>query len=294
MRRFQSFACQAYSDRGEQEDKMKRRNFLALAAAAPVPAASVKRAAAIPTRRVGKPEIVYKSPGPHPNGLQATAEGLWVMDQGNNRVYLVRYEDGKVLREFDTEADKASGITYDGEALWLASTYNRLILRVSATDGKTLSEYYTPGAGVIYRMTGDPPARSSPLAKPAPKPPAGAAADRWPAKSPGTGAHGLEWREGRLWMAAPPARTLYRIDPRNWIVEKKFPTAANRPHGMGWEGKYLWLTDSNLNAFFKHDPDTGEILEKIQLADTDPLPHGMTIWNGVLWYCGDVGVICRL
>jgi streptogramin lyase len=213
------------------------------------------------------------------------------MDQGNNRVYLVRYEDGKVLREFDTAADRASGITFDGEALWLASTYNRLILRVSASTGATLSEYYTPGAGVIYRMVGDPPARSSPLA---PKRPPSTNADRWPARSPGTGAHGLEWRDGRLWLAAPPSRTLYRIDPANWIVEQKFATAANRPHGMGWEGKYLWLTDSNLNAFFKHDPATGEMVEKIQLSDNDPLPHGMTIWNGVMWYCDDVGVICRL
>jgi len=80
----------------------------------------------------------------------------------------------------------------------------------------------------------------------------------------------------------------------NWMVEQKFPTAANRPHGMGWEGKYLWLTDSNLNAFFRHDTGTGEIVEKIQLADSDPLPHGMSIWNGVMWYCDDVGVICRL
>jgi len=275
---------------------MKRRNFLALAAATPL-------VAAVPNRKIGKVEVAYKSPGPHPNGLQATADGLWVMDQGNNRVYLIRYEDGKILLEFDTEADKASGITYDGEALWLASTYNRLIIRASATTGKTLSEYYTPGAGVIYRMVGDPPARSSPLAKPATTPAAApgttkaappASPDRWQARSPGTGAHGLEWRDGRLWMATPPARTLYRIDPKNWIVEQKFPTAANRPHGMGWEGKYLWLTDSNLNAFFKHDPATGEIMEKIQLADSDPLPHGMTIWNGVMWYCDDVGVICRL
>jgi len=266
---------------------MRRRNFIALAAAAPL-------SASVAVRKVAKPEILYKSPGPHPNGLQATAEGLWIMDQGNNRVYLVRYDDGKVLREFDTEADKASGITYDGEALWLASTYNRLILRVHATTGKTLSEYYTPGAGVIYRMTGDPPARSSPLAKPSPPAGSPSGADRWPAKSPGTGAHGLEWRDGRLWVATPPARTFYRIDPKNWIVEQKFPTAANRPHGMGWEGKYLWLTDSNLNAFFKHDPATGEIVEKIQLADSDPLPHGMSIWNGFLWYCDDIGIICRL
>ena len=263
---------------------MRRRNFLALAAATPL-------SAAIPLRKVGKPEIVYKSPGPHPNGLQATADGLWIIDQGNNRVYLVRYEDGKVLREFDTQADRASGITFDGEALWLASTYNRLIIRAKATTGATIAEYYTPGAGVIYRMTGDPPARSSPLV---PKHPPSPNADRWPARSPGTGAHGLEWRDGRLWMAAPPSRTVYRIDPANWIVEQKFATAANRPHGMGWEGKYLWLTDSNLNAFFKHDPATGEMVEKIQLAEADPLPHGMTIWNGVMWYCDDVGVVCRL
>ena len=268
---------------------MRRRSFLALAAA--------PLAAAAPVRNVGKPEIAYKSPGPHPNGLQATAEGLWVIDQGNNHIYLISYEDGKILRDLPTEADRASGITFDGENLWLASTYNRLILKVSPQTGKTITEYYTPGAGVIYRMTGDPAARTSPLAKPAalkPTPPASATADRWPARSPGTGAHGLEWRDGRLWMAAPPARTLYRIDPKNWVVEQKFPTAANRPHGMGWEGKYLWLTDSNLNAFFKHNPETGQIEEKIQLSENDPLPHGMSIWKGVLWYCDDVGVICRL
>jgi hypothetical protein len=84
------------------------------------------------------------------------------------------------------------------------------------------------------------------------------------------------------------------VYPKEWIVEKSFPTAGNRPHGIGWEGKYLWVADSNLNAFFKHDPDTGEMVEKIQLRDTDPLPHGMTIWQGWMWYCDDVGVVCRL
>ena len=92
----------------------------------------------------------------------------------------------------------------------------------------------------------------------------------------------------------PPSREVYCVDPKTWIVQTKFPTIGNRPHGIGWEGKYLWATDSNLNAFFKHDPETGEMVEKIQLADTDPLPHGMTIWQGVMWYCDDVGVVCRL
>jgi hypothetical protein len=30
------------------------------------------------------------------------------------------------------------------------------------------------------------------------------------------------------------------------------------------------------------------------LGDKDPLPHGMSIRDGALWYCDDVGLICRL
>ena len=289
---------------------MKRRDFLALAAVAPaVRAAPVLDLGKIPTRRVGKVETVFKSPGPKPNGLQATQDGLWIMDQGDgNRVYLVSYAEGKVLREFATEADRASGITFDGEALWLASTYSRELIRADARTGKTIRKYFTPGAGVIYRMTGDSPGRSSPLVArqpgsgPAPKP--GRAQPSQVGgfqqgqvlggRATGTGAHGLEWRDGKLWVTVPPSRMIYRLDPKEWIVEQQFPTAGNRPHGIGWEGKWLWCADSNLNAFFKHDPATGEIVEKIQLAGGDPLPHGMTIWQGMMWYCDDVGIVCRL
>ena len=104
----------------------------------------------------------------------------------------------------------------------------------------------------------------------------------------------MEWKDGKLWIAVPPSQTIYRVNPTGFVIEHKFPTAGDRPHGLGWEGKYLWCADSNLNAFFKHDPASGEILAKIQLADTDPLPHGMTIWRGMMWYCDDVGVVCRL
>ena len=36
----------------------------------------------------------------------------------------------------------------------------------------------------------------------------------------------------------------------------------------------LWVADSNWRAFFRHDMKTGEIVEKIQLTDKDPLIHG--------------------
>jgi len=231
-----------------------------------------------------------------------------MIDQGDgSRVYLVSYEDGRVLRSFETETEKSSGITHDGSSLWIGSTYSREIVRVDAATGRTLERHFTPGAGVIYNMAGDPPARSSPLSKAMPKPVEAPKQAVRPAAvggfqagqvlgglAPGTGAHGQEWRDGHLWIAVPPAREVYRIDPRTWVVQTKFPTAANRPHGIGWEGKYLWVTDSNLNAFFKHDPETGLMLERIQLADDDPLPHGMSIRDGWLWYCDDVGVVCKL
>ncbi|HTW30530.1 MAG TPA: hypothetical protein VMD76_02565 [Candidatus Sulfotelmatobacter sp.] len=286
---------------------MNRRTFLTVSAAAPIAAAASLNLDRIPRRSIGKVEIVFKSPGaaPHPNGLQATPEGLWIIDQGTgNYAYLVDYK-GKVLRSFETETDKSSGITFDGETLWIGSTYNRQIVRADAQTGKAIEKHFTPGAGVIYQMVGDAKARRSPLAhsapRPRPRPNPGApnqvggfdAGRIQGALAPGTGAHGQEWRDGKLWMAVPPARMVFCLDPKTWVVQTRFPVAGNRPHGIGWEGKYLWVTDSNLNAFFKHDTETGEMVEKIQLADTDPLPHGMSIWEGHMWYCDDVGVVCR-
>ncbi|MGI8988917.1 MAG: hypothetical protein ACR2I2_04915 [Bryobacteraceae bacterium] len=282
---------------------MNRRNFLAVAAAAPAAASAARLDIdSIPIRKVGKVEIVFKSPGPQPNGLQATKDGLWIIDQGaGNKAYLVGYDNGKMLRGFETETEKSSGITFDGEALWIGSTYSRETVRVDPHTGKAIERRFTPGAGIIYQMAGDPPARSSPLARAKPKPAAAAGqvggfqmGQVQGAKALGTGAHGQEWRDGKLWFAVPPSREVYCIDPKTWVVQTKFPTAGNRPHGIGWEGRYLWVTDSNLNAFFKHDPDTGAMVEKIQLNDKDPLPHGMTIWQGMVWYCDDVGVVCRL
>jgi hypothetical protein len=127
-----------------------------------------------------------------------------------------------------------------------------------------MERHLTHGAGVIYKMAGDPPARSSPLARSRPRAERPAAAARFVggfspgevqgSKATGTGAHGQEWRDSKLWFAVPPSRTVYCIDPRTWVVQFKFGTAGNRPHGIGWKDRYLWVTDSNLNAFFKHDP----------------------------------------
>lgn len=294
---------------------MNRRNFVALAAttgasagiAAAAPPAFAAKLDQLPVRKTGKVEIVFKSPATKPNGLQATKQGLWIIDQGpGNQAHLVDYKTGKVLKGFETETEASSGITFDGQALWIGSTYSREIVKCDAGTGKAIERHFTPGAGVIYKMVGDPPARSSPVPENmrqvtpprperpgAPKRVGGFQMGQVSSTAPGTGAHGQEWRDGKLWFCVPPSRHVYRIDPKSWVVEMQFPTAGNRPHGIGWEGKYLWVTDSNLNAFFKHDPDTGAMVEQIRLANNDPLPHGMTIWEGWMWYCDDVGLVCK-
>src|SRR5438270_13235507 len=95
---------------------MHRRDFLALAASTPAIAATSRTALrSVPARRVGKVEVAFESPGPQPNGLQATSAGLWIIDQGpENKAYLVSYTDGAVLRSFSTETDRSSGVTFDG------------------------------------------------------------------------------------------------------------------------------------------------------------------------------------
>jgi sugar lactone lactonase YvrE len=256
----------------------------------------------VPMRKTGKVEIAFKSPGPQPNGLQATREGLWIIDQSRgSKVYLVGYDDGRVLRSFETDTVRPSGITFDGEALWIGSTFSYENVRCSATTGAVLERRPTPGS-IMYAMAGDPPPRRSPLAggplaQPRPAPAdAGATLSRL-MQDPSNrlqGAHGQEWRDGRLWTTSTSARSIYEIDATSWVVQKIFRTPGNRPHGLAFEGRYLWHGDSNLAAFFKYDTDTGTIVEKIQLGDADPVAHGLTIWNGTLWYCDDVGVVCRM
>src|SRR6187431_1540703 len=118
----------------------------------------------IPVRKAGKVEIAFKSPGPQPNGLQATKDGLWIIDQSaGSKACLVDYADGRVLRSFDTDTVRPSGITFDGEALWIGSTFSYENVRCSATTGAVLERRPTPGS-TNYTMVGDPPNRPSPLA----------------------------------------------------------------------------------------------------------------------------------
>ena len=257
---------------------------------------------------------------------------------GRCKVYLSSYE-GKLLRELSPEGTGPSGLGVDDhKTIWIGSTYSREIIRADAKTGETIEKHFTPGAGVIYKRVTDTPPRPDTYGasvRPRATGNAGAGGGRRAAgalapapgqstgqatadglgvgrgggviagnpgpPAPGTGAHGQQVQNGKLWIAVPPGRMIYRMDPKTWTVEHMFPTVGYRPHGIGIEtpdAKYLWEADTNMGAFFKRDMVTGEVVDSIVLPDGSPFPHGASVWKGYFYWVDDVGgglaPICRV
>ncbi len=217
--------------------------------------------------RTARAERCFKSPGPHPNGLQAAPDGLWCIDQGDDRVYRLDYDTGAVLFEAQTDTVSSSGITVGDGCLWVASTYESRIARLDPETGKTLEKYDSPGAGVTAFNEG------------AENPPA-------------TGAHGLEWRDGKLYVASPPSQMVHVMGVATWEEERRLRTPGLRVHGVAWsDSGMLWMADTSAGTVSLVRVTDGRIYDVIRVPGPDEV-HGMTIREGVLWYCD--GATCDI
>ncbi|MCM3878518.1 MAG: hypothetical protein ND807_00270 [Vicinamibacterales bacterium] len=259
---------------------------------------------------------------------------------GRCKVYLSSYEGKMLRElSPEGTGPSGIGVDEDNKAIWIGSTYSREIIRADAKTGETMEKHFTPGAGVIYRRTTDIPARPDTYGATVRGPRAGGAgaaaggrrgggAGRGtPAAgqnsgqatadgvgvgrggaipgnpgppAPGTGAHGQQVQNGKLWIAVPPGRMIYRMDPKTWTVEHMFPTVGFRPHGIGIEtpdARFLWESDTNMGAFFKRDMMTGEVVDSIVLPDGSPFPHGASVFKGYIYWVDDIGngkaPVCR-
>ncbi len=194
-------------------------------------------------------KVLWKTPGPMPNGLQSTPEGLWVCDQVDpNVIYLLDPETGDSLKEIPTRSLHGSGITRDPHGrVWVASTFGYELIAYDAETGKELAAFPTPP----YDRSG--------------------------------GAHGIEWRNGELWFNVPVTRRVYRMNPDNGEIVGEIPIPGDRAHGIAFQDDTLWLADTNRQVVFALDPNDGRIIDAIGVHG--PEPHGMTIHNGVFWFC---------
>ena len=199
----------------------------------------------------------WLTPGPQPNGLQAAPDGLWVIDQTDNHLYKLRYEDGSVLARLPTEGDHSSGVTQDEERVWVASTFGCQLLKLG-DDGSTAERYDTPGVGVIDTGNAE-----------------------WTRV---TGAHGMHWVDSdNMWVAVPPAQRLFLVDPVTIAIKRSIPAPGRRPHGVFFNDGQLWCAETEKQKIFRLDPETGVVLREIQVPD--PEVHGMTFHDGDIWFC---------
>ena len=212
-----------------------------------------------------KIEDMWTTPGAMPNGLQATDRGLWVIDQADNHLYELDYEDGSILADLPTETYKSSGVTLGDGYIWVASTHNYRIYKLS-NDGGTVELFEPPGAGGRNpRATG--PGNLRP--------------------------HGMEWVDGKLWVSVKPANRNYLLDPGSMEVLHSIATPGPAPHGLAWDGEALWCADREMAVIHRQDPESGEVLDEV--AVPEPELHGLTYRDGALLFCcASTRRVCRV
>ena len=83
--------------------------------------AAAEERGSYPIRRRKKVEILYQSPDGHPNGLEATEDGLWVGEQVTDRAYLLEWETGAPLAQYETQSSNTSGIAAGNGFVFMAA-----------------------------------------------------------------------------------------------------------------------------------------------------------------------------
>ena len=261
---------------------MKRREFLALlggsvnAAQAYAWAQGRGRPLALakcvaPTRSPALPPPVrkatitklFKTPDGHPNALDATADGFWIGEQVTDRAVLMDFS-GKVLKAVQTECHNCSGLAVGGGYLWMSANGAEQFDRPVKTD-RTNQEI------LQCDMDGKVPKRHDiPLG--------------------GGGVTGIEYVDGKLWIAAGRLKALMQVDAETFQPIVAHPFQMARPHGLAWDNGAMWVVDGDDAArIVKMDAKTGATLEIIQLAAGDPDPHGLAMHDGHLYFC-DAGI----
>jgi sugar lactone lactonase YvrE len=152
---------------------------------------------------------VFRAPYSVPNGIHATADGLWVVDQITDRVASIawgepnEYGVTQFLRDISTESSNTSGLTYGDGSLWLAANGPGTLWRPARpTDAEK-------GKGEILRVD----------------PVTGVTQGRWPVPD-GGGVHGIEYdpyEPGRLWITTLHSQTLSKVRIADWEVELVLP-----------------------------------------------------------------------
>ena len=217
-----------------------------------------KPQAAIPVKKI-KTVALFKSPEMYPNGIAVAPEGLWIAEQKSDNAVLTDWE-GKLLKTIPTPSKNSSGIAFGGGRIWMAA--NRAPNGIYEIDlnGKVVSH------------------RQIPLGP----------------KDDGGGCHGVEYVDGKLYIAALRLRGILRVDVKTWQPEFFINYNVPRAHGMAYDRRdnSVWLVtglQDGSAGLIQYDAASGRTLSTAQFAKTDCDPHGLAWYNGAL-YSSDAGI----
>ena len=86
-------------------------------------------------------------------------------------------------------------------------------------------------------------------------------------------------------VAAPPSQLIHVIDVATWTEVNAFRAPGLRVHGLAWaDDGTLWVADTSAGTISRLDAETGRVWEVIRVEAPVEI-HGLTIHQGVLWYC---------
>lgn len=208
-----------------------------------------------PVRKV-KTTVLFKSPEGYPNAIAAVPDGLWVAEQKTDNAHLVDW-NGRLLRTVKTESKNTSGLAFGDGCIWMAANAAPQGIFQTDLSSKTVSHRQIPlGPG-----------------------------------ENGGGCHGVEYVNGKLWIAALRLRGILRIDARTWQPEFLIPYHVPRAHGVAWDNGAIWMVtgDEAGAGLVKYDTATARVLDTARFAESDCDPHGLAWHNGVLYSC-DAGI----
>jgi streptogramin lyase len=213
---------------------------------------------------------LFRAPFSVPNGLHATADGLWVADQITDRVAFVTrdtpndYGVTQYQRELTTESSNTSGLSWGDGSLWLAANGNSALWRPArATDA-------AKGRGDILRID----------------PNSGATLNRWPVPD-GGGVHGIDYdpiEPGILWVTTLHSQTLSKVQVGWWKVERTIPLPLPRAHGVIRVEDGIWVVFTGHRTIIKLDMQ-GREMTRINVPADQPEPHCLTRWENSFLYC---------
>jgi len=212
---------------------------------------STVQRAALPVRKT-KTTVLFKSPEGYPNALAVAPEGLWIGEQKSDHACIVDW-NGKLLKTVTTESKNTSGMAVGGGYIWMGANAAPNGIFQTDLNSKTIAHRQVPLGGGCC--------------------------------------HGVEWVEGKLWIAALRLRGILRVDAQTWTPEFMIPYSVPRAHGTAFVKDAIWMVtgDDEGAGLIKYDVESGRPLEAVRFTESDPDPHGLVWHDGALYSC-DAGI----